>query len=570
MGKTVEVNERYLDTVFNQLDFRREILDSDKRLFMLIAGVGAGKNFWVKTLTEKGHEDKGYSPNGYKVLLITSRVATVDAQVIKLDADKRFDFFKLFAAEDWWGDDPPVQKVVCCTNSYIEWYVKNQYDPDNPQTHVWNAFDFIVLDEAHSMTCDATFSEAPFHVQSFLRHAHREAKNCRIVLMSGTPEPVSWLYEGVANEAAVQAIDLYKKCRHIEPKHVRLLPSVGLADEIAKKLNKGKRIIYFATRTDSMRDLISALNEKGIPNDDIGISYSKDPKKDEKFPAELVEKMKRIKDALSEQEEVPSDVKILISTSKNKEGININNADIKDMVVESHQRDEVRQMAGRVRNGLDYLVIDKDAPQHWSNGSALLFAVDRKCLASVNEAVLGFWESEKRRGMTVRRRDDISAVEAQFRYLRFDFFEEKFRVYTGRHRGDKLAAGSEGNFQANVEDWAESIYTGDYYGYDQLKAWFPSADIINYEARTLRGAVGELFEEKDVLGRVITKAERDILAEEIRELVKFCKQEDTHLRSDFSSLKPALTQLGYDLDYAPGVRHGNWFVISRLEQGENC
>ncbi len=560
----MDVEDNFQDTVFNQLDFKHEILDSDKRLFMLIAGVGAGKNFWVKSLTEKGHEDKGYAPNGYKVLLITSRATTADAQAIKLDADKRFDFKRLFDYGDWWGDEPPVQRVVCCTNAYIEWYVKNLYNPADPQTHVWNMFDFIILDEAHSMTSDATFSEAPFHVQSFLRHAYRKSDRCRIVLMSGTPEPVKWLYQGIKNEKSVKTINLYKKCRHIEPKYVWFLPSQGLMDEIAEKLKSGNRIIYFATTSDSMRDVINELNDRGIPNSDIGIAYSRDKKKDEKFPPELVEKIKPIQDSLEKHEVLPDTVKFFISTSRNKEGININDCDIKSMIIESHQRDEVRQMAGRVREGLDYVVIVKDAKQHSSNGDPLTYRINAKCVSSVNDAVSRYWKDREKQGRKLKKREDIEKVEGIFRYLRYDYFEEKFKVYVGRQKGDQVAYDSEYDFQYYIQTWEEAEYTGNYYGNEQLKAWFPLADMHLISLMGLREAVHNLFQERKILEKVITKEERNGLMEEVRELVKDCEQTDTDITPTFSMFGPVLRQLGYKIEEAPNMRHGTGFVISEM------
>ena len=562
--KAAEKKDNFEKTVFNQLDFKREILESDKRLFMLIAGVGAGKNYWVKTLTEKGHEDKGYSSKGYKVLLITSRAATVDAQIIKLDAEKRFDFCKLFETDDWWGDGPPEQKVVCCTNSYIEWYAKYLYDPNDPKTHVWNVFDFIILDEAHSMTSDATFSEAPFHVQSFLRYAHKHSEKCRIVLMSGTPEPIKWLWDGVANEKQVHKIDLYNKCCHIEPKRVYLLPSAGLVDLIANNLKKGRRIIYFATKTNNMRALIKKLNARGIPNNDIGISYSPNSKRNQKFPAELRDKMPRIKESLSKEEIIPPDIKILITTSKNKEGININDEDIKDMVVESHHRDEVRQMAGRVRHVLNNLVINKDALQHDSSGSSLLYSVDRKCLSDVNAVMANRWEQRKQKGLSIKRHEDIKEIESQFRYLRYDFFEDQFRVYKGRFCGDQLVSDSERKFQDNIERISKADYTGDYSGGMALQEWFPDAKIYTQDAEDLQVAVDELFEKENILGRVLLKSEYDELIAKVRELVKNCKQTNSKIEEDFKNFSSALKQLGYKSEYASGMRHGTGWIISNL------
>lgn len=551
------------DTVFEQLDFKGEILDSDKRLFMLIAGVNAGKNFWVKSLTEKGHKDKGYNSNGYKVLLITSRVTTVNAQAIKLDADTRFHFSKLSEYGDWWGEEPPIQKVVCCTNSYIEWYVKNLYSPTDPQTHVWNMFDFIVLDEAHSMTSDATFSEAPFHVQSFLRHAHNEAEKCRIVLMTGTPEPVDWLYKGSQNEEKVKVIDLYDRCRHLEPERVQIHPGKFMVDDIVHELNAGNRIIYFATRTDSMKKLIESLNARGIPNDNIGISYSDDESKDAKFPSELVEKKKTIQELLEKEEVLPPDIKIFITTSKNKEGININDTDIEYMVVESHQQDEVRQMAGRVRNGLKYLIIDRDARQHSSAGDPFMYRLNRECLADVNKAFAEYWSGRTTESDQEKKERAIRKVEDMFRYLRYDYFSEKFKVYIGRKKGDQLAYEGEHTFQRNIGDWEDEEFTGDSYGREQLEAWFPESKTELYLLYSLREEVAKLFQERGIIGTILSKTERDELADEVRGLVKICGQSDTNIKENFSNLGDALKQLGYKLENAKGMRKGTGFVISK-------
>lgn len=558
----VEEQEEYQDTVFSQLDFQTEILNSDKRLFMLIAGVGAGKNYWVKTLTEKGHEDKGYSPDGYKVLLITSRTSTVNAQCIKLDADKRFHFADLHQYGDWWGDEPPTQKVVCCTNSYIEWYAKNLYDPDDPKTHVWNMFDFIILDEAHSMTCDATFSEAPFHVQAFLRHAYREGQRCRIVMMSGTPEPISWLYEGVVNQKDVKTINLYKRCRHLEPTQVWLRPRLGLVEKIVSKLRNGKRVIYFATTSNNMQALIEDLKANGVPLEDIGIAYSDDPEKDKKFDLELVEKRACIQDALSNDEVLPADIKIFITTSKNKEGININDPDIKDMIVESHQRDEVRQMAGRVREGLNHLVIVSDAAQHFSNGSPLFAKIDRKCVRSINAAAQEYWTHKDGRLSVKEKEKNISKIEERYRYVRYDCFREEFRFYTGRFKGDALADLSERSFKQAVESCKDASYTGDYSGYDDLAAWFPDARTAIDPQSTLKEAVSKLLVDREILGKEISKEERDELAEGIRRLVRSCEQTDTNIKANFVSLAPVLKKLGYKQNETPGKRKGSSFVIT--------
>ena len=564
MEDKIEKIGKYSDTVYNQLNFKTDILDSDKRIFMLIAGVGAGKNHWVKQLTKTDNALEGYSDKGFKVLLITSRATTADAQTIQLGADRTFDFSRLYNNDEWWGDAPPEQKVVCCTNAYIEYYVKTLYEPDNPRTHVWNMFDFIVLDEVHSMSCDATYTDAPFHVMSFLRYAHRNSSKCRIVLMSGTPAPVTWLYMGILNETKVKVIDLYHKCRHLEPRIVRIMPSTTMISNLINILKKGKRVIYFANTTDSMKNLVDALNKNGIPDSDIGISYNDGTGRDKKFSKELVDKKESILDSLKTEEELPSDVRIFITTTKNKEGINIKDIDIKSMVVESHQIDEIRQMVGRVREGLDTLVIVQDSMQHSSDGDMLTYYVSRTCVDDATKALEKYRERLNRNNITYDFDKVVAKIEKIFRYLRYDYFENKFRVYAGRQKGDQRFIKNNDLFNAYVNEWIEYAEDGLYYDTKDLQEWFPISKLILHTVLDLKSAVDELLINKGLLNNIITKEERNSLAEEIRDLVKVCKQPDTNIKDNFSNLGSVLKKLGYSLENAPGVRNGEGFVISKL------
>ena len=66
---------------------------------------------------------------------------------------------------------------------------------------------------------------------------------------------------------------------------------------------------------------------------------------------------------LREECMLPEDIKLFVSTSRNKEGINIKNKDFSYMIVEAHNQSDVVQMAGRVRYGIDELYIVLDAKQ---------------------------------------------------------------------------------------------------------------------------------------------------------------------------------------------------------------
>lgn len=69
-----------------------------------------------------------------------------------------------------------IQRSVVCTNAYIEKYHKNYYDPQDPQTHLWNRFDLIVWDEAHALTIDSTYQTSPPHVLNLLHESYRRMK----------------------------------------------------------------------------------------------------------------------------------------------------------------------------------------------------------------------------------------------------------------------------------------------------------------------------------------------------------------------------------------------------------
>ena len=163
---------KYLSEV---IDFEKDI--QPYRIIQIYSGVGSGKNYWVESLAKEG----------YSILLITSRKATADAQAKKLGGMR------------WVALDEIVpqrfgtrsQKKVVVTNAGIEQFIKRKYLPGDEKTHIWRYFDFIILDEAHSLVSDATFSDSPFHVHKFLKFVQENAENCKLVFMTGTPEPIA-------------------------------------------------------------------------------------------------------------------------------------------------------------------------------------------------------------------------------------------------------------------------------------------------------------------------------------------------------------------------------------------
>lgn len=538
MGVEQEKQKPYLSDVIE--DYEAEI--KEHNLIRLYAGVGAGKNTWTKKLAEEG----------YNILLITSRAITADVQSKELDADRKIILRKLCDPGDIWEENPMIQRRVVCTNANIEWFITELYKADDPNTHIWNRFDYIFLDEAHSITADASFAESPFYVEMFLKHAHQQNPRCRIILMSGTQAPIDWLFEGERNQAAVHEINLFKQCRHIEPKRVRLMTTDDAMDYLFDFWGKGRRTIYFVNSIGRIIECLEELQERGIPEADIGVSYSKD-ERDADFSKEMVAKKEAIYDSLVKTEHLPEDVKIFLTTTKNKEGINIRDKDIAIMFAESHRKDELVQMAGRVREGLTDLCVLYDAKEHSSSSNELGDLLNRSCLKTVRETVKKYEEICKQRGQEFSLEQAIKTVEGMFGAIRYNPLRETFDLYHGRIENAKQQRKDSRELKRCVEDWDIPIGSTILSGYERLKKWFPYSELkchmpqYSTQAAVVRMVQKCLKDEGYTPGVVLNKTERDALISELNERLKECNRKLIPCKYPIVSLGHALKHFGFSL-----------------------
>lgn len=222
---TTTISKPYLPDVIN---YETDI--APYPLIKLCAGVGSGKN------TFAGHLMNGAPELGIPkktVLLITSRkakvVETLADDIIDIShmiGDSRsigdilrhthfgLDTYRREIADDPRGWGNIVQRSAACTNAFIETYHQHVYDPNDPSTHLWNRFDMIIVDEAHSLVMDATYQSAPFHVWELVQETVKRIELARkneqlpldqrdpdvkppicqnVILMTGTPEAVRYL-----------------------------------------------------------------------------------------------------------------------------------------------------------------------------------------------------------------------------------------------------------------------------------------------------------------------------------------------------------------------------------------
>lgn len=71
----------------------------------------------------------------------------------------------------------------------------------------------------------------------------------------------------------------------------------------------------------------------------------------EGFSEVLLQNQVKVEKYLKMEEDIPDDIKVFVTTSRNKEGINIFNDEYEwHIVIESHWDEEIQQMWGRVRS----------------------------------------------------------------------------------------------------------------------------------------------------------------------------------------------------------------------------
>ena len=215
----------------------------------------------------------------------------------------------------------------------------------------------------------------------------------------------------------------------------------------------------------------------GIPEDDIGISYNPS-EKDASFSAELIERRSIIEKSLREEECVPPNVKILLTTVKNREGINILDTDIKIMYAESHHAAELTQMAGRVRNGLEKFFILYDAAEHVSNTNRYNERLEYHCVDSANKTYNDYIQYFADIYKPFPKEEIIRTIEAKFQMIRFNPLSEKFEYFQGRQKCFKQQREDSRELQDIVDTWeVPYLCDGHATGGEVFRCWFPHSKI---------------------------------------------------------------------------------------------
>lgn len=484
----------------------------------LYSGVGSGKSFFAgKMIT--GDEKCKMPP--HNILIITSRRAKVEEtlkdmgvliterltqngnlnfEVWQTGEDRPYEYekyLKEIKGNSEWGDFSYLSynKSAVCTNAYISAHLRYVYNPEDPVTHLWNKFDAIIIDEVHSLVTDSTYQSAGFDVLSFIEEYVKLQKEgkllecaCKhLILMTGTPQPF---------ETATKHLDFPKdktnilkwfdKCENVVPENIVLIDQQTTKSKIAELLSNGEKVIYFTNHTLTE----SGVREKFDLSDDvnIGVSFSNDDKRKRLSPEEQ-QKIKEIDESLSKCF-IPDSIQFFVTTSRNKEGININNTDYHNMFVETHLLYDIVQMAGRVRSGIKnlYIITDTDQFKYGGNFTDILFSkkimvVNSDFSNSDDEAnqylISEYLSNEKELDKNYEERKKnllyyIKYIEDRFSYVRYNVFRQHFEYFRIKESAEIIAN--------NCIDKFKAILLEDMPQIEQFfKMWFPDVTVKREE-----------------------------------------------------------------------------------------
>lgn len=479
-------------------------------LVKIYSGVGSGKSYFATRMITGSQE---YGIPKQNVLIITSRRSKVEETLREMGdlVSKKITRTGNLSSDIWQtGEEQPreyenflktiIQKTdlgefsystynksVVCTNAFVSAYLRNVYNPKDPITHIWNKFDAIIIDEVHSLITDATYQSATFDVLSLIHEYLKLYKNnqlqecaCKhMILMTGTPRPFEAHVKFDFPEELTNKIDLFDKCNNIVPNNIVMIDEQTSKKQIRELLLSGQKVIYFTNYALSESEV--RKNFKLSDTIKIGVSFSNEEKR-KKLSEEEQNNINIIDSSLSEQSFIPDFVQFFVTTSRNKEGININNSDFHNMFVETHLMYDVVQMAGRVRSGIDNLFIITNAEQ-FNNGNNLTDILFTKRILVANRdyanseddvnhyLISTYLTNEKEIDKTYEDRQIdlmhfVKYIETRFSYVRYNVFEQKFEFFQAKEdaektadlQKDKFSEMLSGNDNRYIERWFPKSY----------------------------------------------------------------------------------------------------------------
>lgn len=365
------MNDRYLNDVIGDID---RLVEEHGKKIIIVSGVGSGKTTWVKeTLAKRG-----------RVLFITSRRAKADEDL----ADSNFERLEHGINED---------NLYITTNAGLEsllrdiYYVRfNNGISDSAYERLMNAFDYLVVDEVHSIATDSSFAHSSFTVHAFMDYALKRGKV--VIGLTGTFEPMKDFY--TVNKWNV--LDLRSECRSVYPSKISLINDAQkflFMGDFCLGSNPHAKAVYFTNRKDSIPSLIHEVVSRHIVSpSEIAVIVASSSKKslEEDLKTafgegnhspfgtsateadQIISQSERTYNRITEEKVIPEDCRLVISTSTLREGVDIKNPNV-TVFIENHILTNIIQFCGRIRSGNNEVYIIRDAQEHQINHDPLLY-----------------------------------------------------------------------------------------------------------------------------------------------------------------------------------------------------
>lgn len=412
--------EKYISEVF---DIDKSIQKYGKKI-MLIAGVGSGKSTWVKeVLTKKGH-----------VLFITSRRA-------KVDEDIESSTFSGFIKQRF-------EQQSLITNAKLSTILQNGHiDKEMTVDDFLQRFQYVVVDEVHSIAADSSFARSSFDVFTFINYAAE--RGVPVILMTGTPEGVEFYYK----KKGWHIIDYRQECKYVHPEKLNYIAKRGLIATIKKEWAAGRKVIYFINHTDTIFEVmenIKKVSADSLPKIAVLLTEQRRKDMDEKLEKKFGEydrsMSQKTYESIVKEQQLPENCQMLISTSRLKEGIDIKNENV-SLICDNHILSNLIQYFGRVRTGGGCVHIIEDSRDHPLNENELLYQYAiKKEIQAGNQYIEEYLKDDILEG--VLRWKLVQHVEKN-PYIYYNYISGKFEVFhIKRHEEKRLK---------EITDWKKEI-----------------------------------------------------------------------------------------------------------------
>ncbi len=411
---------RYLADVFEIDDY---ISQGITKIF-IISGVASGKSSWVKNvLSQKG-----------SVLFVTSRKA-------KAEADKNDSSFT--DVINWNTYDNQTVITNAKLASLIERRAVNGLQELNDFI---NHFDYIVIDEVHSIATDSLFADSCSTVLAFIEYVAELDKP--IVCMTGTPAPIQFYFE----ENGWCILDYLKICNYVKPERITMVMNHSVVSEIKNAIT-GSTVVYFANRTNTITKKAKELIETGIVKPyELAISVSKSREteyfkdlentfKDTNIRNAIIDASGKVYESIIENKCLPNECRILFSTSTLKEGIDIENESMV-LFCENHDISNLIQYFGRARKGnAKVFVVEDSANYPIESDEELYFYANKQETNAANEYLQNDF---KQRSQSLINKDLYMLRKhiTHNPYIYYDVIKREFKTFHIKHHEKKRIIGN--------------------------------------------------------------------------------------------------------------------------------